>query len=270
VNAPVSSKMPKRSASGPDNSRSGLSASRVQSVDRAVLLLRAVADAGSGGAATVELGDVCGLNRATAWRILSTLESHGLVVSDRSSGHWTLGPGLVDIARSAGSEVVLRDVHVVLEHVALQTGETAALAVARNGALTYVDEVAPDVIVAASWSGQPVSLHATSTGKVLLAWSTPEELARLMPRRLKRYTDTTITDRAGLLADLDLTRERGYATCHGEFDVSAWGVSAPVLDRTGRLLAVLSIWGPPPRVTAGRLPALGAITVEAATRMAPR
>ena len=140
----------------------------------------------------------------------------------------------------------------------------------RNGGLTYVDEVAPSAIVSASWSGQPVSLHATSTGKVLLAWSTEDELARLMPRRLKRYTDTTITDRAALRADLDRARERGYATCHGEFDASAWGVSAPVLDRTGRLLAVLSIWGPPPRVVPERFPALGAVTMEAAERMAPR
>ena len=270
MRARVSAKKPAGPASGPDNSGSGLSSSRVQSVDRAVSLLRAVADAGSTGAATVALGDACGLNRATAWRILTTLESHGLVVSDRATGHWTLGPGLVDIARSAGSEVVLRDVHEVLERLALQAGETAALAVVRHGALTYVDEVAPSAIVSVSWSGQPVSLHATSTGKVLLAWSTEEELARLMPRRLKRYTDTTITDRAALHADLDRSRERGYATCHGEFDVSAWGVSAPVLDRTGRLLAVVSIWGPPPRVAAERFPALGASTIEAAHRMAPR
>jgi len=257
-------------ASGQDTSGSTLRASRVQSVDRAVWLLRAVADAGSGGAATVALAEVCGLNRATAWRILSTLESHGLVVSDRASGHWRLGPGLVDIARSVGSEVVLRDVHEILEHVALQTGETAALAVMRNGALTYVDEVAPDAIVSASWSGQPVSLHATSTGKVVLAWSTEKELARLMPRRLTRYTAATITDRAALLADLDLTRERGYATCRGEFDASAWGVSAPVLLGMGALQAVLSIWGPPPRVVPERFPALGAIAVKAAQRMAPR
>jgi DNA-binding IclR family transcriptional regulator len=191
------------------------------------------------------------------------------VVTDRT-GRWTLGAGLVDIARSAGSEVVLRDVHEVLEHLAMQTGETAALAVLRNGALTYVDEVAPSAIVSASWSGQPVSLHATSTGKVVLAWATDEELARLMPRRLKRFTDSTITDKAGLRADLELARERGYATCHGEFDVSAWGVSAPVLDRMGALLAVVSIWGPPPRVVAERLPTLGASVVEAAQRMAPR
>src|SRR3954452_25578778 len=221
VRAQVSAKKQVGRSSGPDNSGTVVSASRVQSVDRAVSLLRAVADAGSSGAATVALGDSCGLNRATAWRILSTLETHGLVVCDRASGRWTLGPGLVDIARSAGSDVVLRDVHEVLESLALQTGETAALALLRNGALTYVDEVAPTAIVSASWSGQPVSLHATSTGKVVLAWSTEEELARLMPRRLKRYTATTITDRAELRADLERTRERGYATCHGEFDVSA-------------------------------------------------
>ena len=90
---------------------------------------------------------------------------------------------------------------------------------------------------------------------MLLAWSTEEELARLMPRRLKRFTDTTITDRATLCAPTSTAaRERGYATCHGEFDASAWGVSAPVLDRTGRLLAVLSIWGPPPRVAADAFP----------------
>lgn len=270
MSARVSPKKATRGPAGPDKSGPGLSASRVQSVDRAVLLLRAAADAGSGGATTVELGEACGLNRATAWRLLSTLETHGLVVSDRPSGRWSLGPGLVDIARSAGSEVVLRDVHSVLESVSLQTGETAALAVLRHGRITYVDEVFPAAIVSASWSGQPVSLHATSTGKVVLAWATEDELARLMPRRLERYTDTTITGRDALREDLERTRERGYATCHGEFDISAWGVSAPVLDRTGGLLAVLSIWGPPPRVTPDRFEMLGAITIEAAAKMAPR
>ena len=105
VSARVSAKKPTGGPAGPDNSGAPLSSSRVQSVDRAVSLLRAVADAGRGGAATVALGESCGLNRATAWRLLSTLETHGLVVSDRASGRWSLGPGLVDIARSAGSDV---------------------------------------------------------------------------------------------------------------------------------------------------------------------
>ena len=188
MRARVAAKKPPGPSAGPDNSGPAVSSSRVQSVDRAVWLLRAVADAGPAGSPTAALGEACGLNRATAWRILTTLESHGLVVSDRASGRWSLGPGLVDIARTAGSEVVLRDVHAVLDRLAHQTGETAALAVVRQGALTYVEEVAPAAIVSTSWSGQWVSLHATSTGKVLLAWSTEEELARLLPRRLKRFT----------------------------------------------------------------------------------
>jgi DNA-binding IclR family transcriptional regulator len=240
---------------------------RVQSVDRAVHLLQAVAAAGSQGAGTVALGETCGLNRATAWRILSTLASHGLVSCDHATNQWTIGSGLVEIARSSGLDAVLRDAHDVLEQLAAQTGETAALALLRQGALVYVDEVVPASIVSANWGNRPVSLHATSTGKVLLAWSSAEDLAMLLPRRLKRFTETTITDRATLRAELVATRRRGYATCEGEFDPSAWGVSAPLLDHTGRVLAVLSIWGPGERVGADRFPLLGRTVLAAVRRM---
>ncbi len=242
---------------------------RVQSVDRAVHLLRAVASAGGAGAGTVALGEVCGLNRATAWRILSTLEAHGLVVCDRSTNQWSIGHGLGEIVRTSGLDAVMQNAHRVLERLAAKTGETAALAVLRDGALVYVDEVAPASIVSAAWSGRTISLHATSTGKVLLAWTPEEEMTTLLPRRLKRFTDTTITDRPSLWQDLARTRERGYATCSGEFETSAWGVSAPVLDHSGRVLAVLSIWGPRDRVDPSRFPALGEATMDAARRLLP-
>ena len=272
MSARVSAKKPTGGPAGPDNSGAPLSSSRVQSVDRAVSLLRAVADAGRGGAATVALGESCGLNRATAWRLLSTLETHGLVVSDRASGRWSLGPGLVDIARSAGSEVVLRDVHEVLQSVALQTGETAALAVLRHGALTYVDEVFPThdrVGELVRPAGQPArDLDGQgAAGLVDGGGAGPADAAS--PQALHRDARSPTARR--LRADLDRSRERGYATCHGEFDASAWGVSAPVLDRTGRLLAVLSIWGPPTRVVPERFPALGRRSPsQAAAKMAPR
>ena len=195
------------------------------------------------------------------------MESHGLVFCDRRTNQWTIGAGLIDIVRSSGLDSVLRSAHAVLERLALRTGETASLAVLRAGALVYVDEVAPASVVAANWSGRTMSLHATSTGKVLLAWSSEEERAALLPRRLQRFTATTLTDRASLRADLELTRERGYATCHGEFDDSAWGVSAPVLDHAGSLIAVLSIWGPRDRVLPERFEALGELAMEAADQL---
>ena len=104
---------------------------------------------------------------------------------------------------------------------------------------------------------------------MLLAWSTPEVAERLLPRSLERFTDSTITDLDGLRADLELVRQRGYACCDAEYDPAACGVSAPVLDPSGRLLAVVSVWGPPPRVAPERFPVLGPLTMEAAARMAP-
>ena len=242
----------------------------VQSVDRAMLLLQAVAQASDGDASAARLAEACGLNRATAWRILHTLEGHGMVVCDRESGRWTIGVGVVDLARSTGLETVIGAARPVLEGLSRRTGETAALAVARLDGLTYVDEVVSPAIVAATWLGQTVPLHATSTGKVLLAFGDDDRLVpRLVERGLARFTTTTQTDGEALVAELDQVRRSGYATCRGEYETSAWGVSAPVLDGAGRLLAVLSIWGPGTRVTTADFDVLGPVVVEAAATVWP-
>ena len=239
--------------------------SRVQSVDRAMLLLRAVPEAAPENSTAARLAETCGLNRATAWRLLHTLEAHDVVSGDRGTGRWSVGDGLVDLARSAGTESLVAAARPVLERLSLQTGETASLAVWRLGALTYVDEVVPPAIVAATWSGRAVPLHATSTGKVLLAFGD-------VPRpsgRLERFTDTTLTTVAALDEEIAQVRHRGYATCRGELEASAWGVSAPVADSTGRLVAVLSIWGPGSRVTEPRFDVLGPLAQAAATAIRP-
>jgi len=239
-------------------------ASRVQSVDRSMRLLRAVAEASETDCTAARLAEACDLNRATAWRILSTLEEHGMVSVDRETGRWAVGAAVVEIARSAGIEVVVASAHQALERLCRQTGETAALAVLRSEGLTYVDEVTPTAIVAATWLGQTVPLHATSTGKVLLAFGDRGVTGDLAALRLERHTATTVTDRAHLEAELQVTRDHGFAVCRGEYDSSAWGVSAPVLDRVGRLSAVLSIWGPADRLTDERFDALGALARDTA------
>ncbi|WP_459971212.1 IclR family transcriptional regulator [Nocardioides pyridinolyticus] len=248
----------------------------VQSVERAAALLRAVATASGPAASATALAEAVGLNRTTAWRILSTLEEQRLLRLDRETGWYSLGFGLVDLAGQAGGSSLAHAAQSVLRRIAGRTGETAALAVQRGGALTYVAEALGSAlgsaIVSVTWQGQPVPLHATSTGKVLLAFSTPDEVEALLdlPRggRLQRYTATTITSRAALRTELDRTRERGYAVCRGELEESAWGVSAPVLDAAGRPVAVVSIWGPPERITARRFAPLGELAVAGAAELA--
>jgi len=243
-------------------------ASRVQSVDRAVLLLQAVATASGRESTATSLALACDLNRATAWRILSTLESHGMVTHDRDSGEWSIGPTVAELAGTGGIDRLVEAAHPVLVRLSALTGETADLAVETEAGLTYVDEVRPSVILSAEWLGRTVPLHATSTGKALLACLGARDLREALPATLEAHTPTTITDPEVLAAELALTRTRGYATCHGELESHLHGVSAPVLDGARQLVAVVSIWGPDVRVTADRLPALGALAVEAAAEIA--
>jgi DNA-binding IclR family transcriptional regulator len=243
---------------------------RVQSVDRAMLLLRAVASAGPEDSTAARLAETCDINRATAWRMLHTLEAHEVVTCSRETGRWSIGAGLVDMAQSAATETIIALARPRLARLSLQTGETAALAVVRHGALTYVEEVVPPAIVAATWLGQTVPLHATSTGKVLLAFDNCDVVSGPTRRSLERFTDTTIRTVAALDGQLAEVRRRGYATCRGEYEPSAWGVSAPVVDTAGRLVAVLSIWGPGTRVTEERLELLGPLVRTTAATLLDR
>jgi DNA-binding IclR family transcriptional regulator len=117
-------------------------------------------------------------------------------------------------------------------------------------------------------------MHATSTGKVLLAYSHPADVRMLLKlprgRRLPQYTPSTITSLTALEKELAVTRDRGYAVCRGEFESTAWGVSAPILDVAGSPVAVVSVWGPSERLTEDRFQAIGRLAVEGAAQIAGR
>ncbi|WP_328441628.1 IclR family transcriptional regulator [Streptomyces sp. NBC_00457] len=258
---------PGDSESAPAAEPSG-SSGKVQSLERAIALLQATADSAPGGDTASNLATRCGLNRATAWRLLSTLEQHGLVERDPAGSRYTIGFTVARMASAAGFDGLIRRAHGTLRRVSEQTGETANLAVVQQLGLTYIDEVTPPVVLSAKWLGRQVPLHATSTGKALLAWLPKEEAESLLTEPLTAFTDTTVTERGRLWEECARTRERGYSVCAGEMERNLYGVSAPVLGSRGRPFAVVSIWGPQDRVTEARFADLGALARAAAEEIA--
>jgi DNA-binding IclR family transcriptional regulator len=251
-------------AGGPGPGATGASG-RVQAVDRAARLLAAVAAASPRGDTLAAVAARVGLNRATAWRLLSTLEANGLVDRDPGTNRYLLGFAVVRMAASAGYGGLARRVRPVLERVCGQVGESAALAVAGRHGVVYVDEVTPPSVLTVNWVSREVPLHATSTGKALLAWLPEPEALAMLDLPLQRYTDATVTEPDRLLRELTATRVRGYACCAGELEPTLYGVSAPVPDGVeGRTAAVVSIWGPADRVPAERFEELGPVAVAAA------
>ena len=238
--------------------------SRVQSVDRALRLLEVVAATAPRGETVTTLAARCDINRATAWRLLGTLEARGLVERDPVTNRYRIGLAMIRMSASAGYDGLVRRTRHILERVSVQTGETADLAVAGQHGVTYVGEVAPPSVMAINWVAREVPLHATSTGKAFMAWLPPDEARGLLDVPLPRYTDTTLTDPDALMVQLGETRARGYAECAGELEPALYGVSAPVLNLDGRPLGVFSIWGPVSRVPATRFAELGPVAIEAA------
>jgi DNA-binding IclR family transcriptional regulator len=240
----------------------------VQSVDRALKLLNEVAASSTQGETAAALAAKCDLNRATAWRLLGTLEAHGLVERDPGTSRYRIGLALLRLSASAGYDGLVRRARPILERVSAQTGETADLAVAGMHGVTYIGEVAPSSVLAISWLAREVPLHATSTGKAFLAWLPTVEVRAMIETPLQRFTDTTLTKVDDLLDDLERTRARGFAECAGELEPTLFGVSAPVLSKDGgRPLAVFSIWGPLSRVPVSRFPVLGPLAIEAAAEV---
>jgi DNA-binding IclR family transcriptional regulator len=243
----------------------------VQSVDRALTLLAAVATSDH-EPSVAELAQGAGLNRSTAWRLLATLESHGMVERAPHSTGYRVGYGAWRLGVAADVDALVRRVQPELLSLAQRVGETVSLAVVKSMSLVYVDHVGGPASSPATtfqpWTQERVSLHSTSSGKIFLAWLAPEEREGALPTTLERFTEATITDRVELEAELAQARQCGYATCAGEDAAFTNGVSAAVRDARGRPVAVLNIWGPERRIPVARFAELGPAVVVAADRVA--
>jgi len=250
-----------------DVARTAREAHRVQSVERALRLLKAIADSPH-PAGLWELARACGINRSTAWRLVGTLEHHDLVERDPVTQRYSVGYEAIRIGGAAGYDGLARRVRPVLQRVAEAARESVTLAAARRFSLVYIDQVDPTNVTGPDWRGRSLPLHATSSGKVFLAWLRGEERDAVLPPHLEAYTQRTITDRERLERALATIRRTGYGTCVGELEEFQNGVSAAVLDQLRRPVVIVNIWGPSQRVTQKRLPLLGRMARDAADEVA--
>jgi DNA-binding IclR family transcriptional regulator len=145
------------------------------------------------------------------------------------------------------------DVHELarqtMRDLARRTNETSTLSVRVGWRRVYIDQATParDIKMVIKLGGA-YPLHAGASSKALLASLPAEEIQTfLATQRLEPVTDRTVTDAKALVRELDGIRERGYAISSGERQTGAASVAAPVLDRNGRLLAVISVCGPQDR-----------------------
>jgi DNA-binding IclR family transcriptional regulator len=227
----------------------------VQSVARAAGLLQQLAVLGR-PASLAELADASGLERSTAWRLLTTLETCGLVDRDSSSDGFRVGFGAVAVAAAAlgdGMALAAR-VRPELRRLCAATGEAAAVCLVRGTRILVVDQADPPSVVSVSWVGREFPLHVSSPGKLVLASLAPGDLDRFLAEPLEALTDRTITDAAAVRRELARVRVSGVAVSDEEFERGCVGFSAAVTDWAGRPAAILGVTGPSFRMRRSRFP----------------
>lgn len=241
----------------------------VQSVDRALSVLGLLARHGELG--VTELAAALGVHKSTAFRLVSTLEAHAMVEQVSGRGKFRLGVGVLRLAGATTYRLdLIRESRPVATRLARTVGETVNVAVISGLDALYVDQVSgPSALATQNWLGQAIPLHATSNGKVLLAFGAPDLIDRLeVP--LRRFTPHTITTRERLRADLVQVRRRGYALAVDELEVGLTAVAGAIRGADGAVIASLSASGPTFRITAERLPEVAAAVTVASDEVSHR
>ena len=220
-----------------------------QSVRKAITLLRATAE--DRNANVSSLARTAGLPRATALRMIQTLEQEGFLLRIPGDDRVLLGPELLRLARNTDEQLLLREVSgpIIGELVAIIRETVTLSVIAPDGGLDVVHQVdAPAQLRPQSWVGQRFPLHASASGKVLLATYDDEQLERLLLERLARFTPMTITSAEALRAEVERVREQRYAVAMDEEEEGLAGISTGVRGLADELLGVLSVGGPTQRL----------------------
>jgi DNA-binding IclR family transcriptional regulator len=192
------------------------------------------------------IGLELGLAPATAHRLTATLCAAGYAEQDSESRRYRLaGKALWAGTGYLRRSPVYQAAFLVLQETAAQACGLVHLGTIDGEWLLYLHTVgSPSSLYLYADTGERRHLHSTGLGKALLAFQPSEVVAKIVGRKLPRFTPHTITDKAGLTAELGRIRSNGYAIDNEEGALGLRCVAAPIRDRQGIAVAAFSMSAP--------------------------
>lgn len=244
--------------------------SSVQSIERAFVVLRAVA---TGPAGISELARRVGLPTSTVARLLGTLEGLGAVTRVGDGLTYRVGPAVAELATAADpSSGLVAAARLFLVELVDEVGETAGISVLDGDEVLYLDHVeAANQVQVRDWSGTRLPLHVVSSGLVLLAAQPPDAIDAYLSRPLQAFTARTVVDPVALRRRLEELRATGFVWTVEELHEGLTSVAAPVRGPSGTVVAALHCHGPSFRFPApGAEDEVGATVRDVADRLSAR
>ena len=220
-----------------------------------------------------EMAQELGLHRSTTSRLAATLAMAGYLEPAGEPGRYRLSGRLAALGELVAAEGDVRRAALpYLQDLVQNLGETGHLAVLEGTEAVTIEVVDGwQTVRMHSWVGKRSPAHCSSMGKALLAGLPAAEIDARYPRgRLEARTDRTITDTGELKRHLAQVRERGYAVDRQELEPHLCCVAGPVFDRTGTVVASISVSGPDSRIDEASIPAIAEVVRHAAWQISAR
>ncbi len=226
---------------------------KVSSLERGLRILELLAEHGS--LKVSEVATLLGTHRSAAHRFLATLKELGYVVQD-SASRYRLSFRLFEMGIAMVNALGIRQItRPFLEELAEISGETVNLGHWEGDEIVYIDKVkSREVLLMDLAIGTRVPTFCSAMGKAILAHRSEEEIrVFLSSASFKPLTPKTNTDPEKLRLELELIRQRGFATDDEEMVTGIRCLAAPVFDYNGRPEYAISLSGPKSRLTDERL-----------------
>ncbi|MGP3947731.1 IclR family transcriptional regulator [Streptomyces sp. 7N604] len=223
----------------------------VQAVQRAVQILRELASTGPRLGVT-ELADRLGVAKPTVHALLRTLEAEGLVVQDRDSSKYQLGPDLVQLGNAYLDTQELRTRSLTwADQLATRANEAVWVAVPTGDHVLVVHHAfRPEGAVQILEVGASIPWSTCALGKAIVASLPAAERERLLAGEPAVLTGASITDPEELAGQLKEILRTGYAIEDQESAIGDAGIASPVFDRSGDVVGAIGIVGPVERLLA--------------------
>ncbi|MCB2225851.1 MAG: IclR family transcriptional regulator [Desulfarculaceae bacterium] len=230
---------------GPESAdkKSARSPGGAQSVQRAMALLRAVAEHNQKGARLSPLARRVGLHVATARRLLQVMAEEGVVTYDPVTKLYHLGLELFRLGNQAQQYAIRNRFHPALKRIAQETQDTVFLLIRLGNDVLCADVIEGEypirTILINVGSRRPLGIGAGSLA--LIAFSGPEEFEQVMKTNAPRFSQFQGRTEKEIRAMAKKALKNGYVLSDGLFHKDAVSVGVPVMDEDGKVICAVTV-----------------------------
>lgn len=209
-----------------------------------------------------DLATKSGIPRPTAYRLLTSLETCGFLIKTRSTDQhvkYRLGLKLLELGSLVAEQLELRSIALPqMQELCADINEVVHLLIRDGDEAIYIEKVE---------SRQALRLHARigirselyigAGPKLLLAYTSEQEREKYIEEIVfTKVTEDTISDTETLSKEIKKIQSNGFSISKGERDIDTIGISYPIYNYTGEVIAALNVSGPTTRINEGNIEAI--------------